>query len=269
MSKPIEFKAGTLSAMSAVIRELDNVRLSDSMHTMLGGLGEFFAGEATVIDLTQLAKVPDRADWVGLLSLLRRYGLQPIAVSHAPEHLIDSARKAGLAVLSSDTGRLTGERTVTAPTATPAPAPAPAAAPATAAAAKPEPAQASLDMAPPVANASTMIIERPLRSGQQIYAKGSDVVILGGVSNGAEVIADGSIHCYGPLRGRALAGAQGDLKARILTTSFAPELVSIAGVYRTFERGIAANLAGKPAHAVLRPGTSGQQTLNIETLQLD
>jgi len=259
MSKPIEFKAGTLSAMSAIIRELDNVRLADSMHTMLGGLGEFFAGEATVIDLTQLTKAPDRADWVGLLSLLRRYGLQPIAVRHAPEHLVDSARKAGLAVLSPEAGRMTGERTVTAPTAAPAPA-APAAT---------EPAQASLDMTPPPANVSTMIIERPLRSGQQIYARGSDVVILGGVSNGAEIIADGSIHCYGPLRGRALAGAQGDTKARIITTCFAPELVSIAGVYRTFERGIAANLAGKPAHAVLRASTAGQQTLNIETLQLD
>jgi len=104
--------------MSAVIRELDNVRLADTMHTMLGGLGEFFAGEATVIDLTQLTKAPERADWVGLLSLLRRYGLQPIAVRHAPEHLVESARKAGLAVLSSDAGRISGERPVTAPTAT-------------------------------------------------------------------------------------------------------------------------------------------------------
>jgi septum site-determining protein MinC len=266
MSKPIEFKAGTLSAMSAVIRELDNVRLSDSMHTMLGGLGEFFAGEATVIDLTQLSKVPDHADWTGLLSLLRRYGLQPIAVRQAPEHLVASARKAGLAVLSSDAARMAGERNVTTPTAAPVPvAPPPQPAPA-----EPQPAQASLDMSPPATNASTMIIERPLRSGQQIYARGGDVVILGGVSNGAEVIADGSIHCYGPLRGRALAGAQGDLKARILTTSFAPELVSIAGVYRTFERGITAALAGKPAHAVLRAkGNDGQQTLNIEPLQLD
>lgn len=257
MSKPIEFKAGTLSAMSAIIRELDNVRLADTMHTMLGGLGEFFAGEATVIDLTQLTKAPERADWVGLLSLLRRYGLQPIAVRHAPEHLVDSARKAGLAVLSTEAGRMSAERPVTAPPAAPV------------SAAAPEPAQASLDMTPQVSNVSTMIIERPLRSGQQIYARGGDVVILGGVSNGAEVIADGSIHCYGPLRGRALAGAQGNVAARIITTCFAPELVSIAGVYRTFERGIAANLAGKPAHAALRASTAGQQTLNIETLQLD
>ena len=83
MSKPIEFKTGTLSAMSAIIRELDNVRLADTMHTMLGGLGEFFAGEATVIDLTQLSKAPERAvHRVGLLRLLllRRYGLQLIAV---------------------------------------------------------------------------------------------------------------------------------------------------------------------------------------------
>ncbi|MDB5815105.1 MAG: minC [Rhodocyclales bacterium] len=257
MSKPIEFKTGTLSAMSAIIRELDNVRLADTMHTMLGGLGEFFAGEATVIDLTQLTKAPERADWAGLLSLLRRYGLQPIAVRQAPEHLVESARKAGLAILSADAGRMSAERPVAAPTA-PAPV-APA----------PEPAQASLDMPAPPTGTATMIIERPLRSGQQIYARGSDVVILGGVSNGAEIIADGSIHCYGPLRGRALAGAQGHTAARIITTCFAPELVSIAGVYRTFERGIAANLAGKPAHAVLRANAAGQQTLNIETLQLD
>jgi septum site-determining protein MinC len=260
MSKPIEFKTGTLSAMSAIIRELDNVRLADTMHTMLGGLGEFFAGEATVIDLTQLTKAPERADWVGLLSLLRRYGLQPIAVRHAPEHLVESARKAGLAVLSSDSGRLSGERPVAGSTAAPQVAPP---------APVPEPAQSSLDITPAAPAASTMIIERPLRSGQQIYARGCDVVILGGVSNGAEVIADGSIHCYGPLRGRALAGAQGNTAARIITTCFAPELVSIAGVYRTFERGITANLAGKPAHAVLRAGAGGQQTLNIETLQLD
>lgn len=248
MSKAIEFKAGTLTAMTAFVRELDNVRLADFLHAKLGGMGEFFAGEATVIDLSQLAKVPERVDWTGLASLLRRYGLQPVAVSHAPENLADGARKAGFAVLEATAARTT---------------------PAAKAAAEPAPATASSPAATPASNGGqTMIIERPVRSGQQIYARGADLVLLAGVSNGAEVIADGSIHCYGPLRGRALAGAQGNTAARLLCTNFGPELVSIAGVYRTFERGIPAELAGKPAHAALRT-TGDKHSLSIEPLQLD
>src|SRR5699024_9896005 len=76
---------------------------------------------------------------------------------------------------------------------------------------------------------------QPVRSGQQIYARDRDLVVTAGIANGAEVIADGSIHVYGTLRGRALAGAQGDTQARIFCTDFRPELVSIAGHYRVFE----------------------------------
>ncbi|ENO81436.1 septum site-determining protein MinC, partial [Thauera aminoaromatica] len=141
----------------------------------------------------------------------------------------------------------------------PAEAPARHAAPA-------EPAPAAAP--PPVAAAATptMFVERPLRSGQQIYARGTDLVLLGGVSPGAEVIADGSIHCYGPLRGRAIAGAQGNQAARIVASNFGPELVSIAGVYRTFERGIPEAFAGKPT-LVRLSGTD--HTLNLEALKLD
>ena len=113
-----------------------------------------------------------------------------------------------------------------------------------------------------------MVVERTIRSGQQVYAKGADLVLIGGVSHGAEVIADGSIHCYGPLRGRALAGASGNTGARILTTSFGPELISIAGVYRTFEQGIPQAIAGRATHALLRDA-GGKQTLTLEPLQLD
>lgn len=77
----------------------------------------------------------------------------------------------------------------------------------------------------------TKIIQHTVRSGQQIYAQGCDLVVLGAVSNGAEVIADGSIHIYGTLRGRAIAGAQGNDNARIFTTKLEGELVSIAGNY--------------------------------------
>lgn len=249
MSKAIEFKAGTLSAMTALVRDLDTVRLADFMHAKLGGMGEFFAGEATVIDLAQLDKQPERVDWTGLASLLRRYGLQPVAARNVPEALKDGARKAGFAIIEAQ-----AVRNAPAPQAEPAAAPA---------AAAPAPAPV-----PTAGSGQTMIIERPVRSGQQIYARGGDLVLLNGVSNGAEVIADGSIHCYGPLRGRALAGAQGNTAARLLCTNFGPELVSIAGVYRTFERGIPAELAGKPAHAALR-ATGDKHSLSIEPLQLD
>ncbi|MBS1210512.1 MAG: putative cell division inhibitor [Proteobacteria bacterium] len=256
MAKPIEFKAGSLTAMSAVLREIDNVRLSDALQVMLGGMGEFFAGEATIVDVTQVKQFPDKADWTGMLSLLRRYGLQPVALRGAPEHLHASARKAGLAILSEQAATLKAVSEIQAiPAAEPAPAPA----------AAPEPA---VEPVTPTAHASAMVVDRTIRSGQQIYAKGCDLVILGAVSNGAEVIADGSIHCYGPLRGRALAGANGDKKARIYSSNFGPELIAVAGIFRTFEKGIPQQIAGKPAQAQLR-GEADKQSLVLEPLQLD
>ncbi|MBY4897768.1 septum site-determining protein MinC [Cupriavidus sp. AU9028] len=98
----------------------------------------------------------------------------------------------------------------------------------------------------PASGAPTLLIDRPLRSGQQIYAHG-DVVILDLVSYGAEVIAEGNIHVYAPLRGRALAGVKGDTGARIFSTCLEPELISIAGIYRTGEQPLPADVLGKPA----------------------
>ncbi|HEX4856069.1 MAG TPA: septum site-determining protein MinC [Limnobacter sp.] len=92
----------------------------------------------------------------------------------------------------------------------------------------------------------TMVIDHPVRSGQKIYAQGADLVVLGQVSAGAEVIADGNVHVYGVLRGRALAGAAGDTQARILSTCFEPELVAVAGYYLTFEGGFPEENRAKP-----------------------
>jgi septum site-determining protein MinC len=96
-----------------------------------------------------------------------------------------------------------------------------------------------------------MIIDRPVRAGQQIYAKGGDLVVLEMVSAGAELIADGSIHVYAPLRGRALAGARGNTAARIFVKSMEAELVSIAGVYRTIEQDLPQSIKGKPTQIYL------------------
>lgn len=250
MAKPIEFKAGSLTAMSAVLRELNNVHLADALQVMLGGMGEFFAGEATIIDVSQVQQFPDRPDWSGTLSLLRRYGLQPVALRGAPEHLHQAARKAGLAILSEHAAALKAAEIAAAQQAA-------------------EPVPAAPQSRPEVpAPSSTLIVERTIRSGQQVYAKGADLVILGAVSNGAEVIADGNVHCYGPLRGRAVAGASGNRQARIFSSNFGPELISIAGIYRTFEKGIPQQIAGRPVQALLR-GEGEKQSLGLEPLQLD
>ncbi|TVT49972.1 MAG: septum site-determining protein MinC [Denitromonas halophila] len=253
-NKPIEFRGATLGVMTARLRDTDPMRLADAMHTLLGGMPDFFNREATILDFAELANAPERIDWPGIASLLRRYRLQPVAVSNLPEAFIEGARKIGLAVLDADNASVSAPE---AP-ASAAPAPAPAPAPVVEAPAAAAPVAATA--------ATTLIIDRPLRSGQQAYARGGDLVLLCGVSHGAEVIADGSIHCYGPLRGRALAGAQGNTRARVFSTNFGPELVSIAGVYRTFEKGIPESVAGKTAQAWLK-GEGDNPILTIAPLQ--
>ena len=251
--KPVEFCDSNLGVMVALLRETEPAKLADALHVMLGGMPDFFNGEPLVLDFSALAQVPARVDWTGLMSLLRRYRTQPIAVCNLPETLVAGARHAGIAILAPEHARSSP--------ATPEPR--------AAAAPEPEPAPQAAPAPPPTSGvAPTMYIDRPLRSGQQIYARNADLVLLGGVSPGAEVIADGSIHCYGPLRGRALAGAHGDAGARVFSSNFGPELVSIAGVYRTFERGLPPAVAGRPTQVRLRQ-SGDRQELNVEPLSLD
>lgn len=253
-ARPIEFRNVSLGATVAVLRETRPPLLADALHKMLGGMPDFFSGEAAILDFAELGEAPGQIDWAGLLSLLRRFQLQPIGVRNLhPEHAAN-ARKAGLAVL--DGVAIDERKSSSVP-------------PAPAAAAAPQAAAPQTTVSPPAnIQAGTMFVDRPVRSGQQVYARGGDLVLLAGMSNGAEIIADGSIHCYGPLRGRALAGAQGNASARIISTNFGPEIVSIAGVYKTFEQGIPADIAGKPA-TVRLAGSATEQRLGIEPLLLD
>jgi septum site-determining protein MinC len=98
---------------------------------------------------------------------------------------------------------------------------------------------------------SAMVVDKPLRSGQHVYAKGRDLVMLAMVNPGAEIMADGHIHVYAPLRGKAIAGAKGDTSARIFTNCLEAELLSIAGVYRTSDIPLPKEVAGKPAQVWL------------------
>ncbi|NLC61297.1 MAG: septum site-determining protein MinC, partial [Gammaproteobacteria bacterium] len=114
----------------------------------------------------------------------------------------------------------------------------------------PEPAAAPAPAPQPASGQPGLIQQVPVRSGQQVYADNRDLTVLGAVSPGAEVLADGSIHIYGPLRGRALAGAQGNDKARIFCRAFHAELVAVAGQYKVLE-DIPRELHGKAAQVWL------------------
>jgi septum site-determining protein MinC len=111
---------------------------------------------------------------------------------------------------------------------------------------------------------ATLVIDKPLRSGQKIYARGADLVVLAMVNMGAEVVADGNIHVYAPLRGKAMAGASGNTQARIFSLCLEPELISIAGVYRTSENPLSKDIQGKPAQ--VRLSNDGQEKLLFEAL---
>jgi septum site-determining protein MinC len=145
-------------------------------------------------------------------------------------------------------------------TATPQAAPAQASA---TSAATPVAAAPVVPVVPPLA----MVIDKPLRSGQQVYARGRDLVVLAMVNPGAEVIADGHIHVYAPLRGKAIAGARGQSDARIIALAMDPQLISIAGVYRTSETPLPDTVLGKPAQIRLQTGEQGDRLI-IDPLTL-
>ena len=104
-----------------------------------------------------------------------------------------------------------------------------------------------------------LVLDKPLRSGQQLYAKGRDLIVLAMVNPGAEVIADGHIHVYAPLRGKAIAGARGFTGARIFAQSMDPELISIAGIYRTSENPLPPEVRGRAAQVALQSTTEGDK----------
>ncbi len=251
----IELKSATIEAMRALLRSDDARAIADALDARLGAMPGFFSGEPVVIDCSELA-ADAQPDWNAIRAALARHSLTAVAVQGAGESASGSAQALGMALLAPES----------APRAAPAaPEPEPAPEPQPVAAAEPDvPAE---EPAPPqsIEARQTLIIDKPLRSGQRVYARGGDLVVLAMVSAGAEVIADGNIHVYAPLRGRALAGASGDTQARIFTTCFEAELVSIAGVYRTFEHSASSELLRRPAHVRLEEH-SDKQVLDVAAL---
>ncbi|MEY4328693.1 MAG: putative septum site-determining protein MinC [Pseudomonadota bacterium] len=277
----IEFKGSTLPVLAITLRSLDPKELADAGSTLFGE-GAFFDDDLAVLDLSQLITWPETVEWSLIIQLLTTHGLRILGVTRANADLTASAAAVGLPLLALSAGRTakpaaksttTQQTSITDPDLEKIPASlrkpaAPAEAPSVTAPAD-TPAEELIQ------NPANLIIDRPLRSGQQVYAKGGDLIILAAVNPGAEVIADGNIHVYAPLRGRALAGARGNAEARILTTVFAAELVSIAGIYRTFEDGVPAKLANQPVQVRLaqEPAVSAstglKSRLEIDILRVD
>ena len=267
--KPLEIKISTVVAVAALLGETDYSTLSAALTQITGGTPDYFEDEFTLLDFSATDPQPTAGsiDWAALIALFKSHGLNPVAVRNAPSALEAEIRSHGLAIDSM-----------------PTPVAAPVAAPVTAqplTTSSSEQQQLALDQletnqapapAPVVAStapvqteaaAHTMNIDTPVRTGQRIYARGADLVLMAMVNAGAEVIADGSIHAYAPLRGRALAGASGNTKARIFAMVMEAELVSIAGVYKTFEQGWPSNLVKKPVQVMLQDDKLEMRPISI------
>ncbi len=230
--------AWTLTALRLQTASL--AELVAALDQRFGDSPGLFDNDPLVIDLGPLSEADEAVDIAGLLRHLRRHKLLPIAAQGGSPAQMAAARAAGLA-----------EALDAAPL------------PALARAADVRQVEVFRDVVRDVVHEvevlrdvpapalPTMVVDKPLRSGQRVYARGGDLVVLAVVSFGAEVIADGSIHVYAPLRGRAIAGARGNPDARIFSTCLEPQLVSIAGIYRTTEIPLPADVLGKPAQVRL------------------
>jgi len=235
-----DLKSAALTLVALVLKTTDLDALAHELDARFGNLPDFFDQDPVAIDLSPVRDAATDIDFAALITLLRQHKMVPIAAKGGSVHQMEAALAAGLIEAPATAG-------------TPAPAPAPTT----------EVVLTEVIREMPVAAPAAMIVDKPLRSGQQVYAKGGDLIVLAVVSHGAEVLADGNIHVYAPLRGRAIAGAKGNADARIFTTCMEPQLVSIAGVYRTTETELPADVLGKPAQVRL----DGER-LVVEALKL-
>ena len=231
-----ELKIGQVGIANLRVRTLDPNRLGDEMRERVARAPKLFARAAVIVDFGGLAGTPETALARQLIEALREAGVLPVALAWGSSDNERLAIELGLPLLAKF--RAQYER---ADGAAPAEAPAPR---------KPEPAADPRPAAAASAGQPGLIQSAPVRSGQQVYADNRDLTVLSQVGAGAEVIADGSIHIYGPLRGRALAGAQGNEKARIFCRAFHAELVAVAGHYKVLE-DIPKELHGKPVQVWL------------------
>ena len=227
-----KLKIGQVGIANLRIRTLDVERLTREMHDRVARAPKLFGRAAVILDFGGLSQMPDVATAKALLDGLRSAGVLPVALAYGTTETELLSQQLGLPLLAKFRAQYERAELDAVPAAPPPPAPAPA----------PEPARRARVATPAAVPAAPAKAPQPgrmqtsnVRSGQQLYAENCDLTVMATVGAGAEVIADGSIHIYGTLRGRALAGAQGNTTARIFCREFHAELVAIAGHYKVLD----------------------------------
>ena len=227
-----ELKDTSLPLVTVVLHQADAAVLADELQQRLGETPNFFDNDPVVIDLAPLRQREDDGTiaFADIVAALRAHRMRPVMVTNGNAQQMAEALAAGLSA-------------------------APEAAPPL----KPRTVEVEVIREVEVVrevplHVPTLVVDKALRSGQQAYARGGDLVVQAAVNAGAEVLADGNVHVYGPLRGKAIAGSRGNTEARIFTTCLEPELIAIAGVYRTMETPLPKEVAGKPAQVRLVDG---------------
>ncbi len=234
-----EIKSAELALVSLLLKSVQLDVLANDLRHRFGDNPDFFDQDPLLVDFTGVADHTDTLDTKGLLQLLKQYKLVPVAFKGGNEKQAKAALKAGWA-RADDAVALPPAPVASLDPVAVAPAPATLPVPET---------------------LPAMVVDKPLRSGQQVYARGRDLVVMAMVNPGAEVIADGHIHVYAPLRGKAIAGARGFADARIFAQSMEAQLISIAGVYRTSETPLPDNVLARPAQVWLQSGPDGDKLI--------
>jgi septum site-determining protein MinC len=210
----LEFKSSTYSVPVLILASNDIISIEQQLQEKIHQAPEFFKNSPLVFDLQELNSLDLDINVTELTGIIRKLGLLPIGIRGGIALQNQQALELGIPVHSGHTATLSS---VTPKQQAP----------------EPEPAQEETEEFQPIATTTTLLTH-PVRSGQRIYAHG-DLVILAQVSAGAEILAEGNIHVYGSLRGRALAGVQGNTEARIFCSDLQAELISIAGNYKISE----------------------------------
>lgn len=219
-----DLKSASLPVVAVLLKTADAKALSAALLERFADEPDFFDNDALILDLTAIQNTQEPIDFSLLKRTFSKLKTQAVAVRNANEAHMQAARKAGLSIApnAAHTRESTAEPVV-----------------------EIKEVIKEVEVIKQAPAAQTVLIDRPLRSGQQVYARGADLIVTAVVNFGAEVIADGHVHVYAPLRGRAIAGAKGNTEARIFTSCMEAQLVSIAGTYRTSENELPEHLSGK------------------------
>jgi len=233
----IDLRFGQVGLLQVRLREVDAPAIKAELAARIASAPQFFQHTGVCLDLSALEHPPEVATLRGVIEAIRLAGMITVGVSDASPTANQLAPALDLPVLA-------GFRQLSRPPAQLVRAAKPAAQPASESVPEPDP-----EVAPPPPT-SGLVHTQPVRSGQRVYARERDLIVTAAVGAGAEVMADGCVHVYGTLRGRAMAGVRGDTNARLFCQEFRAELVAIAGVFRVFET-LPEELAGHPVQAWL------------------